>query len=71
LSEITESILGAVLEGLFVDVDGVDAEVDFVAKEPFPRDPLPLPVFDFAFACPVIADPPTDRDIPAFRVLFS
>lgn len=54
-----------------MEVDGVDAEADFVAKEPFPRDPLPLPVFNFAFACPVMADPPTDRDIPAFRVLFS
>ncbi|PPR03880.1 LOW QUALITY PROTEIN: hypothetical protein CVT26_000878 [Gymnopilus dilepis] len=65
LTLITERTLGAAL-GLFVAVHDVDAEADFVAK-----GPLPVPVFDFAFACPVMADPPTDRDIPALRILFS
>ena len=35
------------------------------------KDPLREEIVDFAFLCPVIADPPTEREVPAFRDLFS
>jgi hypothetical protein len=61
-------MLGAGLILLFLVVDEVGScTID--AKDPL-REEI-VPVLDFALACPVIADPPTEREVPTFRDLFS
>jgi len=35
------------------------------------RAAVPVPVFDLAFACPVIADPPTERAVAPVRNFLS
>jgi len=66
LSVITDRMLGAGLIPLFPFVDEVVSCV-IDAKDPLGEEIL----VDFVFACPVIADPPTEREVPAFRDLFS
>lgn len=61
-------MLGAGLTPLFPVVDEVGSCL-IEAKDSL-REEI-VPVLDFAFACPVIADPPTEREVPAFRDLFS
>jgi len=63
-----ESMLAAALIG-FPAVDTDDEELEAPCT-PFRTGPAAT-VFDFDFACPVIADPPTDRAVPAFRDLLS
>ena len=65
---ITDRMLGAGLIPLFPFVDEVVSCV-IDAEDPLCEEIVP--VLDFVFACPVIADPPTEREVPAFRDLFS
>lgn len=66
LSAMTESILSAGLTCLLIIE--VDAEFSGLAT----REALDGgPVFTCFLVCPVTAEPPTDREVPAFRDLFS
>jgi len=59
-----EIALAAALTGFPTDTEEVVAARELLRR-------LPVLVFDLALACPVMAEPPTDRDVPAFRDLFS
>jgi len=64
---MTESILSAGLTCLLtIEVD-TDAEFDLAAREALDG----ALVFNLFFVCPVTAEPPTDREVPVFRDLFS
>jgi hypothetical protein len=63
---MTESILSAGLTCLLtIEVD--TAEFDLAAREALDG----ALVFNLFFVCPVTAEPPTDREVPVFRDLFS
>lgn len=62
---MTESILSVGLTCLLTFE--VDTEFDLAAREAFDG----APVFNLFFVCPVTAEPPTDREVPVFRDLFS
>ena len=62
---MTESILSAGLTCLLTIE--VDMEFDLAAREVLDG----ALVFNLFFVCPVTAEPPTDREVPVFRDLFS
>ena len=62
---MTESILSAGLTCLLTFE--VDTESNLVAREALDG----APVFNLFFIRPVTAEPPTDREVPVFRDLFS
>lgn len=65
LSAMTESILSAGLTCLLTFE--VDTEFDLAVREALDG----ALVFNLFFVCPVTAEPPTDREVPVFRDLFS
>ena len=62
---MTESILSAGLTCLLTIE--VETELDLAAREALDG----ALVFSLFFVCPVTAEPPTDREVPVFRDLFS